>query len=315
MSRKEEREAEQLATLKQQITLTGEPVPVRASHGIVFLVLLTCVAIWCARTAIVSPGFASIGAFAFAALLTFGFASIYIPRIGKPALTIRRDGIEVPMLGFFAWDEIESIGLQKYTYHGLKSYSLDLYVPSLHRREDRLHPLQRFVRGSLLRGSGGSFVVTHLHSSSLPPAVVHALCYDLWKQRTGKSKKWSSVLSEEQIEEFQRADEQIEMLKRAGELIDTDPAEAMRRLDEMEKRFGKPGADPAPRKRVSAAEAARRDALLADLKSIDPLDHEARKKLIERHVQARMRAATRKAVIVIVVFGVLLAVWLVLSGG
>jgi hypothetical protein len=193
------------------------------------------------------------------------------------------------MLGSFAWDEIESVGLRKYTNGWLASYSLDLYVPSLHRREARLHPLQRFVRGSLLSGSGGNFVVIHLHSSSL--------------------------LSEEQLEEFQRADEQIEMLKRAGELIATDPAEAMRRLDEMEKRFGKPGADPAPRKRVSAAEAARRDALLADLKSIDRLDHEARKKLIERHVQARMRAATRKAVIVIVVFGVLLAAWLVLSGG
>jgi hypothetical protein len=105
------------------------------------------------------------------------------------------------------------------------------------------------------------------------------------------------------------------MLKRAGELIETDPAEAMRRLDEMKERCGEPGAGPAPRNRLSAAEAARRDALLADLKSIDPRDHEARKKLIERHVQAHMRATTRKAVIVIVVFGVLLAVGLVLFGG
>ena len=305
-AREQARQAEQLAALKQQISLTGAPIAVHASHGILFLVLLAIVAVFFARTAIVTLSVATIGVAAFAAILTLGFALIYVPRIGKPALTIRRDGIEVPVLGFFPWDEIESVGLRKYTTRGRTSHSLDFYVPQLHTRAGRLHPLLRFARGAFLRGGGSNFVVIHLHSPSLPVAVVNTLCYDLWKQRTGRSKTWTSVLSQADIQEFERMDEQIEMLKRAGELAETDPAEAMRRMDEIEKRFGHPTTpQPVPGKRLSAA-------LLAELKTIDPRDPEATRKVIEKHVHAQMRATTTKLVIIIVALGVLLFLWLTL---
>jgi hypothetical protein len=114
------------------------------------------------------------------------------------------------------------------------------------------------------------------------------------------------VLSQQDVQEFERMDEQIEMLKRAGELAETDPAEAMRRMDEIEKRFGHPTTpQPLPGKRLSAA-------LLAELKTIDPRDPEATRKVIEKHVHAQMRATTTKLVIIIVALGVLLFLWLTL---
>jgi hypothetical protein len=304
-AREQTRQAEQLATLKQQINLTREPISVRASSGILALVLLTGVTIYCAVTAFVDPGVVSIVVFAFILLATVGLALIYVPRIGKPALTIRPDGLEVPVVGFFRWDEIESVGLQIYTSKGATTHSLDLYVPQLREREDRLHTLLRLARRALLRG-GRNFVVIHLVHPSLPATLVHALCYDLWKERTGKSRTWTSILSAEDLEEMRRGDEHLAMLGRIGEMAQTDPVEAMKRLDELKQRF--PLEDPKPQKRLSPAAAKRHDALAADLRAIDTRDRAALRKVLDKHAKEYSRALATKVVIVVAALVALAAV-------
>jgi hypothetical protein len=217
-AREEARQAEQLATLKQQLALTQEPIAVQAANGVLFLALLVCITVFCAGAAFVRPGVGSILALVFILFVTVSFGLIYVPRIGKPALTIRPDGIDVPVIGFFGWDEIESIGLQSYSSRGATTHSLDLYVPRLRDREARLHPLLRLARRAFLR-AGDDFVVIHLLRPALPPTLVHALCHDLWKQATGRTKAWTSLTSAEHIRDVRRGDEQRGAAKRRDTLL------------------------------------------------------------------------------------------------
>ncbi len=185
-AREEARQPDQLAALKQQLALTREPIAVRAASGVLFLALPACVAVYYAGLALVHPDLGSILGLALGLFVTVGFGLIYGPRIGKPALTIRPDGIEAPVIGCFAWNEIESIGLQTYTSQGATTHSLDLHVPRLRDREERLRPLQRLARRAFLR-AGSNVVAIQLVQPSLPPTLVHTLCHDLWKQATGRS--------------------------------------------------------------------------------------------------------------------------------
>lgn len=310
-AREEAQQAEQLATLKQQLTLTGEPILVQASSGILFLTLLAAVLIYSAGAAFVRPNAFSIGVLVFMLFVTAGLALIYVPRIGKPALTIQPEGLEIPVMGLFRWDEIESVGLQTHTTRGATTHSIDLYVPQLRDRENRLHPLLRLARRAFLR-EGSDFVAIHLLHPSLPAPLVHALCYDLWKDRTGRSKAWTSAISADHIEEVRRGEEHLEMLERIGELAETDPAEAMRRLDELRQRF--PAETPRPRKPLSPASAKRRDALLADLRTIDSRDGAATKRLLDKHAKAYSRELTTKLVVVVVVLVALAVVVAYLTG-
>lgn len=183
-AREEERQARQLITLKQQLSLTGEPISVKASSGILVVVLLVCFLIFYGQRAFTSPGIGSISLFAIIALLTAVVALVFLPRVGKPALTIRPDGLTTPVFGFLRWDEIESIGLQHYTSKGVTTHSLDLHVPQLSNRAGQMHPLLRVTQRALVRGSRPNFVVIHLAFPSLPATLVHGLCHDLWMERT-----------------------------------------------------------------------------------------------------------------------------------
>jgi hypothetical protein len=313
-AREEARQAEQLAALKQQINLTREPLAVRASSGVLVLVLFGSIAIYSAGKAFANPTAVSIGVLVFVALITGLLALVYVPRIGKPALTIRPDGLDVPVMDSFRWDEIESIGLRTYTTKGVTTHSIDLYVPQLRERAGRLHPLLRVAQRAFLRGGGG-FVVINLINPSLPATLVHALCYDLWKERTGRSNTWSSVLSSQDIERMRRGDEQLEMLKSIGDSIEADPAAAMKRLDALKQRYGDLAAKEKSQKPLSPAAAKRRDALLADLRTVDPQDRLATQRMIEKHVETYARESVIEALLIIVAVAVLAAVGVVLFDG
>jgi hypothetical protein len=312
-ARKEARQGQQRTTLKQQLTLTNEPVVVKGSSGMLVVVLLAAVAIVGVRRAFERPDVLAIGMVLVMIALTVGLALVFAPRVGKPALTIRRDGLEDPVFGFFRWEEIESVGLQSYTSRGMTTHSLDCYVPNLRERQERLHPLMRKARRLLLRRAGGSFVVINLALPSVPAPVVHALCYELWNERTGRTRTWTSALSQRDIDELHRGDDQLEALKRAGDMAESDPAEAMKLLDDMQKRFGNPPASQEPRRRLSKAAAARRDALIAELRTIDARDPTARKKVLDKHAKAYTRALWTKLTGVLVVLAALFAAWVVLS--
>lgn len=311
--REAEEQIQQLTTLKQQIELTGAPVSVKSSNGMSVVVLMLCLAIGAGVVAFKEPSADSLAMLALAVLMLALFGFFVVPYVGKPALVVRRDGLETAAFGFFRWEEIESIGLQSYTSRGATTHSLDLLVPRLSEREDQMHPLVRLTHRTVLR-SRGKFVVIRLSWPSLPATLVHTLCYELWRRHTGRTRSWTAMASDHHIEEMQRADERFEMLRRAGDTAVTDPVKAMQMLDELERKFGDPALDNVPKKRLNAREAAQRDALAAELRAIDPRDSLAMKKVLEKHVKARTRSMTTVLVVVIVVLAALVVVVRALIG-
>lgn len=183
---------EQLLTLKQQFIGTGEPVVVKAWSGFPLIVLSVLLVAFYVHQALTSPSTGSIVMLAGTVLTTVVIVGVVVPRVGRSALTIRPDGIDVPVYGFLSWDEIESIGLQRFHYRGAVTYSIDLYVPQLRQRECEINPFLR-VMGRILRPrSSADFIIVHLIAPSLPAALAYALCHELWHERTGKTNSWTA---------------------------------------------------------------------------------------------------------------------------
>jgi hypothetical protein len=270
-AREEERHARQLVTLKQQLSLTGAPVSVKAWSGGFLVVGFVCASMFYGYRAFTSPGILSISMLVIAAILTAAVGFVFLPRVGKPALTIGRDGLTTPVFGFLRWEEIESIDLQSYTSRGVTTHSLDLHVPQLSDRERQIHPLLRATRRALFRGWRPNFVAIHLAFPSLPATLVHALCFDLWKERTGRPESMTSAISERFIEQM--------------------------------------------RERLGAEPAARRDALLDVLRTIDTADSARTKRVLAKHVRTYARDTAAKWAIVVVTLAALIVGTFVLLGG
>ncbi len=297
-AREEEERAAQVAALKQQVALAGQPVEVRASTGMPLLVLMLSIAAATGYAAFTTPGLESKAMFAAAIVLAVFVACFSIPALGKPALVIQRDGLSTAVMGAFGWEEIESIGLRSQSNNGATSHSLHIGVPRLHERESSLSFLSR-MRTRMTRGAERNFVVVLLTFPSHPATVVHALCHALWKERTGRTSLATSAPSQALIEMKRCADEQFAALERAGELAKTDPEEAMKLLDELKQKF--PPQQPPPRRPLAAGRKAKVDALMAEISTVDPRDEVARKKVVDRHVKAEVRRGTTMAMILIIV--------------
>jgi hypothetical protein len=297
-AREDEARAEQLIALKQRLSLTGEPLPIRASTNVLIVVLMVALSIWFALAAFRSPSAGSISIFAIVLILTLALALSSLPLVGKPALTIKRDGLETPIHGFFPWEEIESIGVQRYQTKGVTTHSIHLYVPRLKDREDRMHALLK-LRRFVVRGSRPNFVVIPLVFPSLPGSLVHTLCYELWRERTGRTKTWTAVLGDKDIEQLRRGEEQLEALNRIGTMAEKDPLEAMKLLDELKTKF--PPEEPRPKRNVSARDKARVEALTAALRTIDPGDEAARRRVMDKLIKEEVRRSTTLGFVLIVV--------------
>lgn len=113
------------------------------------------------------------------------------------------------------------------------------------------------------------------------------------------------VPPEHRIEQMRRADERLKMLKRVA--AETDPGAALKLLNDIDKRFGDPSVQRKPNKRFNSVAIARRDALLADLRTVGARDPAATKRLLEKHANAYAREMTTKF------FGVALAALLVVA--
>ena len=225
-AREEERQAQQLLTLKQQLSF-GEPVVVKARGGGVVFVLVAALFVLCGYVVFTDPDAGFGGTFVGLGVVTAMLALIFGPQVGRPTLTVRPDGIEMPIYGFLRWSEIESVGLRTYHARGVTTHSIDLYVPDLSERESRLNPLLRASRLMLARRSP-NFIGIHLVLSTLPATLVYQLCYGVWKQRTGKARAWTASLSEQQIADMRRTEQQFDRLQRSP----SDPAATRKLLEQ-----------------------------------------------------------------------------------
>jgi hypothetical protein len=247
------------------------------------------------------------------ACFVFGVAILALflgPGVGKPPLTIRWDGLTMPVYGFLRWDEIDSIGLQSHTYRGVTTHSIELYVPQLKERESKLHPLLRVSRYLLARRSP-NFILVHLKFTKFPAPLVYQLCYDLWRARTGKARAWTSSMSEEEIERARRSEAQFEGLKRLES--EADLAKERKLLDEVSKHFDDSSLQERAGQRLSPETIARTQALISDLGRLGPWDPAARRRLIEKHTNAYARERGTTIAIIAVVLVALVVTALTLT--
>ena len=294
----EQEHAGRVAMLKQELGMTGRPVAVKSSSGILLLALMSAMSLWFGRAALAVPAAGSISMFVLSLVLTFFVGLVALP-LGKPVLTIMRDGVDTPTLGLLKWEEIESVGIRARTSHGVTSHVVHLYIPGLNERERQLHPLLR-LRRRMVRGSSHDVLAIPLGFASHPGPVVHGLCYELWKERTGRTSMATAAPSKEIIELKRRADEQFDALKRIEATVKQDPAEAMKALEELKKRFPLTESPPPTRTRLTGRKA-RMEAVLNEMHKIDPRDAATRKRVLDTHMKAEVRRGTTIGVILIIV--------------
>ncbi|HEY0680786.1 MAG TPA: hypothetical protein VGD45_00500 [Steroidobacter sp.] len=309
-AREEDRLAEQFIALKQQLSAMGEPIVLKGASGVAVLLVAAAGLVVSGQVAFMDPATDTIVMFA---CFVFGAAILALfvgPDVGKPPLTIRWDGLSMPVYGFLRWDEIDSIGLQSHTYRGVTTHSLDLYVPQLKERESKLHPLLRVSRYLLARRSP-NFILVHLKFTKLPATLVYQLCYDVWKARTGRARAWTATMSEEEIERARRSEAQFEGLKRLES--EADLAKERKLLDEVNKHFDDPSMRQRAGQRLSPETIARTQALIFDLGRLGSGDPAARHRLVEKHANAYARDRGTTIAIVVVVLVALVVTALTLT--
>src|SRR5262245_40245866 len=187
------RDAARLLELRQQIHVLGKPFRVEAASGVWLPIALMIPAVvfgWLAqRTPIVAIVIAaSLTLIAFVKLLECW------PLIGRPALIIRRDGIDTPTLGFFEWSEIDGMGLTTVTaQYSSNTHTIDLHGIGIGMRRGQVHRAVRLQRKLVPYRRRKDAVAIRLAGTAETPEFIHQLCRDLWVARTGRNAVWVSA--------------------------------------------------------------------------------------------------------------------------
>lgn len=171
-----------LTSLKQR--LTYEAIPVSGGNNIVWLLL--CVLLTVVMTAHAWEKrelLGIVGALGFLWLSTVLVLTL-IPRIGKPALTLTRSGLDLPGFGLIPWDAIRNLSMEplRSTY-GPVGYMLNLEVPSLPDRSAEMHPATRLLYGLIALGRRRTLISIRLVRTSVPAPQVLALIEHLRQVR------------------------------------------------------------------------------------------------------------------------------------
>ncbi len=112
-----------------------------------------------------------------------------LPKIGRPFLSVSREGLEAPMYGTIAWEAIEGLVLttrhSKFGTH----HALELSVPQLGQLAPQMHPCARILYG-LSVGNSRQVARMRLRFGRESPHFVHQLIETLWERRTGRKNSW-----------------------------------------------------------------------------------------------------------------------------
>jgi len=312
-AREEQARMRRIAELKQQVMLSGQPVEFRTLRrsALFMLLLLACLVLASVHRALVKLDGEALAMIAVS-VPVFAFVLWWSwPWIFRPALIVRRDGIEAAPYGLFRWEEIESIGIRSHPAQGFVSHSLHLYVPTLRAREKQLGFLAAARRG-MTRGAEPNFVVIPLGLDS-QRQVIHALCFELWKERTGRTSVATTAPGVELLALQRWADEQLAAIERIASTAETDPERAVRMLDEAKKRFPVEAASPQPKPRTVAQ--TRKERMMTELRAIDRRDTAAYMRIIDKYAKEDLRRRDAIVLIVIIVAAALTVSAAVLLNG
>jgi hypothetical protein len=110
-------------------------------------------------------------------------------------------------------------------------HRLEILVPKLHERRQKMALGTRMVHGMLMWGRARNVVMIPLRKASEHPEVIESVCRSLWTKSTGRSHIWSRFVPEEMNQLSRQISNTREKLDAA---FDTrDPEAVQRVLDEM----------------------------------------------------------------------------------
>jgi hypothetical protein len=166
-----------------QTRLQYEPIRVSGGNSIIWFVLCALVTVvLCANAWEKRDALSILGAVSFVALSTALLLTL-IPRLGKPVLTVRREGLEFPTFGLIPWQAIDSMNIQELeSRHGSLGYMLNVEVPSLPERTAQMHPATRLLYRTAAFGKRRTLISTRLVATSVPADSLWRLIQELWKQ-------------------------------------------------------------------------------------------------------------------------------------
>ena len=176
----EERDAARLTDLKRHFELVGTPIEVRGSSALAPLLIFGAFAIGMLVIAWRDPSVPNIVG-AVGLLVCVGiFVPFFLPSVGRPLATIYREGIEVPACGKLEWSEIEGMSLRTHSAMTLEQHFLDLDVPGLADRRDRMHPAYRIFHRLPIPGTRQRSVQVRLVGTEDSPKTIEQVCRHLW---------------------------------------------------------------------------------------------------------------------------------------
>jgi hypothetical protein len=149
-----QRDEARIVELRRELEMLGTPISIKGASGLWYVALLAMVAGVTCHLAWIEPTVGRVSASIFLILLTSFLALSIWPMIGRPVLTIRREGLHTAAYGLFSWAQIEGMNLREMKSKGeTVHHFLDLYVPGLkehpaqfHAATRLLHRLTRFGR-------------------------------------------------------------------------------------------------------------------------------------------------------------------------
>ncbi len=120
-------------------------------------------------------------------------ALLLLPAIGRPALTLTRDGVQPTGYGLLPWSAVRGIDLVNLNPgHVGASYVLHLFVPDLRLRLADAHPSIRLLH-SMFRGRlFGQIISIRIRHTPAPAGTIEQLCRVLWKAAMERNYIWGA---------------------------------------------------------------------------------------------------------------------------
>jgi hypothetical protein len=188
--REEDRKRDGIARAREladRLAMTGERFDVPGRSGIIAALVISAVAAGLLRAGSLDLTAAVLGVLAL--LTALGLWMTVLPKIGRPFLTVSREGLEAPMYGAIAWEAIEGLVLttrhSKFGTH----HALELSVPQLGQLAPQMHPCARILYG-LSVGNSRRVARMRLRFARESPHFVHELIETMWERRTGRRNWW-----------------------------------------------------------------------------------------------------------------------------
>ena len=160
-----------------------------------------------------------------------------IPALGKPVVTMSRNGFATPLTLQLPWKLVDGIHLETNRYHGqVISHVLVLRIKSLAEHIPGFVPIQRLSYW-LAPKAGKERVAIVLKGTNEKPEVVYRLARLLWTKSTERDYDWNPNMSEEfndALRKTKEAADRIQTEQETGLAPPRGPAELARVKKELE---------------------------------------------------------------------------------